>query len=261
MKVTDVIAIIEDTANPVLQAHWDKSGIQIIAEREEVSYLAIMLDPLPRMVSRALEAGADFILTHHPLSLKPTLPNRLNNYYKTLKAMMRANAWLYAAHTSLDVNLAGPAGWLGRELRLTNTQPLEKLGGQTDLQTGFGQIGDLPEPESFGRLINHILKLAKIECANLAGSIPEGKCERVAWCGGSGASLLEEATQSGAQIYITGDIKYHTAIDTEIPVLDVGHHSLEEEMMRRFALLLNEEMPQIRIEFFPSTAPFKRACQ
>ena len=42
-------------------------------------------------------------------------------------------------------------------------------------------------------------------------------------------------------------------------MLDVGHHSLEEEMMRRFAQQLARELAQVEVRFVASTAPFKPA--
>lgn len=259
MKISSIIAAIEEVANPALQADWDKSGLQIASMRDEANRVAVFLDPLPKYVERALDAGANFLLCHHPLSLKPSLPNRRNLYFNVIRMAMRANAPLYAAHTSLDVNPEGPAGWLGRELGLVNRSPLEKVGDKGDF--GYGEIGDLASEMPFGALVNLVLKLAKMECANLSGPIPAGTCSRVAYCGGSGSSLLEQARDAGADLYITGDIKYHAALDAEIAVLDVGHHSLEEEMMRRFALLLTEKLPEIDVEFFPSQAPFRRACR
>lgn len=258
METARIVEAIEKIANPAWQAGWDKSGIQVASTRGEASTLGVFLDPLPSMIARALDAGADFLLCHHPLSLKPELPCRLNDYHAALALLFRANVPLYAAHTSLDVNLHGPSGWLGRELGLCGAVPLESLEGEG---LGYGEAGELPEPVPFGQLVNLVLRLAKVECGNLAGPPRTGACRRIAYCGGSGGSLLEAATAYGADLYITGDIRYHTALGASIPVLDVGHHSLEEEMMRRFAQLLTGNLPDLHVHFFPSVSPFKRACQ
>lgn len=69
----------------------------------------------------------------------------------------------------------------------------------------------------------------------------------------------------GADIYISGDFKYHPAldlgwIDTDAPrpfaVLDVGHFSLEEEMTKRFAALIAERADGLRVSFVPGHNPF-----
>lgn len=259
MNVDSIIAVIEQVADPALQAEWDKSGLQVAASRQEAAHIGVFLDPVPKTIAKALDAGADFLVCHHPLALRPGLPNRLNAYHEALRLLLTSDTALYAAHTSLDVNLDGPAGWLGRALGLTNCHPLEPVGKTGN--RGYGESGNLPEAVPVGRLVNTVLNLTRMECANLAGPVSATECRRVAYCGGSGASLLPLAQAAGADLYITGDVKYHAAVEAEIPVLDVGHHSLEEEMMRRFALLLAGMLPEAAVEFFPSLSPFRRACQ
>ena len=70
-------------------------------------------------------------------------------------------------------------------------------------------------------------------------------------------ALLEEARAAGADIFITGDVKYHTALDTQLCLFDVGHHSLEEEMMRRAAIHLQHACPMLEVVFVPSASPFQ----
>ena len=97
---------------------------------------------------------------------------------------------------------------------------------------------------------------AKSGPACVSGPCPES-IRRVAYCTGSGSSLLEEARAAGADIFITGDVKYHTALDTQLCLFDVGHHSLEEEMMRRAAIHLQHACPMLEVVFVPSASPFQ----
>lgn len=259
MNIKNILEIIEQIAPSAGQAHWDRSGMQVAREGGDINALAVFLDPTPENINRAISAGAEFLLSHHPLSLKPDLPWRRNSYYYCLRALFLANACLYAAHTSLDARLSGPAGWLGRSLGLENIEALE----QTDEnpKTGYGGIGNLPMPMPCATVIEEILKLSHCQDAALCGPPPKDLVSRIAWCPGSGSSFIFNAAARGADLYITGDIKHHAALDAPIPVLDVGHHSLEEEMMRRFAQLLTGNLPDLHVHFFPSVSPFKRACQ
>lgn len=256
MLVKSVISAIEQIADPSWQAVWDKSGLQVASTRTEIGHICVCLDPLPASLEKALQSGADFILSHHPLSLKPELPNRDDNYYKALALLLRANVPLYAAHTSLDVNLAGPAGWLARVLELTDVMPLEQIGNDN---LGFGFSGLLPAPLPLPELIGSILSLLRLDCAALTGPETSAPVYKVAACGGSGASLAGLAYNSGAGLYITGDIKYHAALEARLPIVDVGHHSLEEEMMRGFAQDLSRLLPEVKIEFLSSRSPFRMA--
>lgn len=254
MELSAVIAAIEQTAPLSGAASWDKSGLQVASYRTDINRLAVALDPVPATVRAALDQGADMVLTHHPLSLAPSLPNRLDNYHETLSLLMRADVPLYSCHTSLDVQPDGPVGWLARELGLYRPDFLE----QTGEACGFGLAGDLAKPLTLDELLDHLAARIDLSTATLTGTAPS-IIRRVAYCTGSGGSLLAEAEASGADIYITGDIKYHTALDSRMLLLDVGHHSLEEEMMREMQALLARRLAGVETFFVPSASPFRRA--
>ena len=272
MQQSRLISLIEETAPPALAAPWDKSGIQVASPRTEILHLAVSLDPAPDVVSAAVGLGADMLLTHHPLSLSVRFPDRLDGYRRTLALLLAHDMPHYAAHTSLDANPFGPSVWLSDELGLTGRSVLEATGvarlpDGREIAGGFGCVGDLPDapaPEVFFMKMGELLSSCGAFRANLIGTLPE--CiRRVALCTGSGASLAEAAFRQGADIYITGDFKYHSALDLEwidtstprpFAALDVGHFSLEEEMTRRFASLIREQADGLRVSFIPGRDPF-----
>ncbi|MBO4312805.1 MAG: Nif3-like dinuclear metal center hexameric protein [Desulfovibrio sp.] len=260
MHIEQIIRTIERTAPLAAAADWDHSGLQVASHRVEASSLAVCLDPIPASVSAAIEGKADFILAHHPLSLRPSLPCRLDEYNEVLRLLFKADIPLYSAHTSLDANSAGPAGWLARELRLKNLSVLEPSAYTAQESPappfGFGFCGDLPSPITLRELGEALRKRIDLETSVLVGKEPDA-ITRIAYCTGSGASLAGEALAAGAQIYITGDVKYHAALSARTCVLDVGHHSLEEEMMRLFSLQLQKELSGLNVFFVPSISPFR----
>ena len=149
MHIAEIISIIEQMAPLQGAASWDKSGLQVACRHTEVRRLAVALDPVPATIERALDEGADFILTHHPLS--PHLPNRLDNYHTVLSLLFRADAGLYAAHTSLDVQPDGPVGWLARHLCLRHPVLLEESREMREYSEGClsvpGIYADVRRPE------------------------------------------------------------------------------------------------------------------
>lgn len=251
MLFEQLISTIENIANPALQADWDRSGLQVFSRRNEFRKTGIFLDPTPTNITKALDGGADFLVSHHPLSLVPRLPNKLNNYYEALSILMKADVPLYAAHTSLDVNIEGPAGWIGRALRLHDIIPLVPLPAHPSF--GYGFVGILQEPLPIRQLEAQILSLLDLDWLVASGNTPE--CiQKIAICGGSGASLIEKAEKAGVDLYITGDVKYHSALDAQVPLWDVGHHSLEEKMMADFALVMAK--CGLDVILVPSQSPF-----
>ena len=264
MQLSEIIRGIERIARPGTAASWDRSGLQVASGRSEVTRLAVCLDPTPASVRRALDAGADCILSHHPLSLSPDLPCRLDSYHEALRLLLCADVPLYAAHTTLDVNSSGPAAWLADELKLGNRAVLEVVAPPTapgGLPMGYGLAGDLPEALEFAAFNTLLSRLLGFEGGTMCGPVPP-RVERVAYCTGSGSSLWQEALDAGAQLFITGDVKYHTALDTRIGILDVGHHSLEEEMMRRMGLELAAMFAGVDVIFVASASPLRprQAC-
>ena len=259
MQLSDIIDCIEQIAPPAAQASWDASGIQVASRQETVNKLAVCLDPSPASVGQALQQGAQCILSHHPLALKPTLPRVLDNYHEVLRLLLCNGASLYAAHTSLDVNAEGPAGWLAAELGLQGLAVLEPVPGAPASETlplGYGLVGDLPQKIAFPALLERLSPWVNLHLTHLSGPLPQ-TVGRIAYCTGSGSSLLAAARLAGADIFITGDVKYHTALDSDIALLDVGHHSLEEEMMRRMAALLHSRLPELEVVFVASASPMR----
>lgn len=259
MQLIEIFSAIEKIAPLHAAAPWDISGLQVAAHRSEADMLAVCLDPTPSSVRQALERGAQCILSHHPLALQPALPRRLDAYHEVLRLLFAADVPLYAAHTSLDVNADGPAGWLARELELSNLAVLEATAPPLDaapLPLGFGLAGDLPASLSLAGITSALARHIDLSTATVCGPMPES-ISRMAYCTGSGSSLLREARAAGAQLFITGDVKYHTALEAEICLLDVGHHSLEEEMMRRMSGLLAQRLNGLNVLFVPSVSPLR----
>lgn len=262
MKVSNLIDIIEKTAPLELAATWDKSGVQVAAFRPEVQHVAVMLDPILPNIAKAQKMGADFILAHHPLSMEPLYPDALGNYHSILSILFKADIHLYSAHTSLDANLFGPVSWLAKALQLQGVNLLE-VAGQTKRLTeqeepvdyGFGFVGELPEPlgyQAFAKkLSHHTQKNAWRSCGPRPDTI-----RRVACCPGSGGSMTALAHAAQADIFITGDMRYHAALDTEVHVIDLGHFQLEEIMMKKFAELLASQLTGMKIDFIPGLDPF-----
>lgn len=265
MKLSDIITVIERTAPLSIAAPWDNSGVQVAAFRHEINHMAVLLDPSIEGLERAVGAGADFILSHHPLCMSPRYPNKADNYLNILSLLLKNDIWLYSAHTSLDANPEGPVRWLADDLGLSRVNTLEPVAPEQkaamkeqgrNADYGFGFTGTLSKPVSyleFCRILS--VTVGRSEWQG-CGRRPEAVF-RVACCPGSGGSVLAAAVAAGADVFISGDIKYHAALEAlslGVRVMDVGHFILEEEMVRRFAKQLDMEL-DITVSYIPSRDP------
>lgn len=260
MQQNELLAIFEELAPTALAAPWDNSGLQIASEKKEIKHIAVSLDPSLESVQTALNIEADLIYTHHPILLSPKYLNNLDdNYFKTVSLLIKNDISLYSAHTNLDSMPI--AFWLADELNLIEREILEPTGTINEVKYGIGICGKLTKPLAKNEFMQKICSLIPHSRPFFQlGSLPD-TIKSVAICGGSGSSLLEEAKNFGADCLITGDTKYHTALDLTqevkpFAIIDVGHHSLEEEMMRRFCKILEQRLPELRITFIKSHDPF-----
>ncbi len=108
-------------------------------------------------------------------------------------------------------------------------------------QEGAGMIGELPQAVDSLYFLQHlkdIFKCGVIKHTELCYS----KIKTVAWCGGAGSFLLKQAKQQKADIFITGDFKYHEFFDAEnqIIIADIGHFESEQYTIDLIAELLSE---------------------
>jgi dinuclear metal center YbgI/SA1388 family protein len=94
---------------------------------------------------------------------------------------------------------------------------------------GLGRIGRLPEPVSLSAFATRLQQDFAAPGLRFVGN-PDASLVKVALCSGSGASLLRTAVRAGADVLVTGDVKYHEAREAEelgIALVDAGHFPSE----------------------------------
>jgi putative NIF3 family GTP cyclohydrolase 1 type 2 len=108
---------------------------------------------------------------------------------------------------------------------------------------GLGRIGRLAVPVTLIEFVGQVKQALDIPALRLVGAAVE-KVAKVALCGGSGASLLREAARQGADVLVTGDVKYHEARAAEslgMALVDAGHFATERLMVGELASRLKAE--------------------
>ncbi len=94
---------------------------------------------------------------------------------------------------------------------------------------GLGVLGFLKEDVDAEIFLNYLKSVFNCDVIKYSGNINK-KIKKIALCGGSGSSLLKHAISSGADIFVTGDFKYHQYFESEnkIIVADIGHFESEQ---------------------------------
>lgn len=109
-------------------------------------------------------------------------------------------------------------------------------------EEGAGMIGVLPEPMDEAAFLAQLKKV--FNCGIIRHtSLLNKPIKKVAWCGGAGSFLLGAAKSKGADIYITGDFKYHEFFDAEnqIIIADIGHFESEQYTIELLDELLRKK--------------------
>jgi dinuclear metal center YbgI/SA1388 family protein len=111
-------------------------------------------------------------------------------------------------------------------------------------QIGSGMMGDLPaemDEKAFLLQLKGIFNAKSIRFT----SFLEKKVKKVALCGGSGSFLLKDAILAKADVFITGDFKYHQFFDAEnkIVIADIGHYESEQFTPEIFYEVISKKMP------------------
>lgn len=251
-RVRDIVSIVEKLAPQGLAASWDRIGLQVGDPDGVVRKIYVALDPSRPVIARAIASGCQLLLTHHPLCLTP--PAELNfssGLGGSIALALAHRLSIHAAHTNLDAADGGLNDVLCTRLGLLDTRPLISLSEMAskrpspDPRLGLGRVGTLARSVALKAYIEILKHRFKARHFRLIASPTwfKRRITRVALCSGSGGSLIEAAAASGADLYITGDIKYHdalSALDLNLPVADLGHFATEHWVIDLLAQIVQK---------------------
>lgn len=234
-NVSDIIRILEDFAPVELAYEWDSVGLQIGDPNKVCRTVAVTLDLGVATLEEAIAREADLIVAHHPLLFRSPKEIRFDRPHGHLiQRLCEEKISFYAIHTNLDSTIGGLNDFLVEKIGLVDSTPLvnppktlpETFHGKT---VGLGRVGPLKKPGTLKQLAKRLTETFEPESLRIIGHEHQ-EVSTVAICTGSGGSLIREAIASNADCFITGDVKYHQALDAEaagMAVLDLGHYASE----------------------------------
>ncbi len=244
---------------------WDVVGLVSGDKNQHVTKVLLTIDVTVEVVEHASAVGANLIVAHHPLLLKPV--NSIaedTSKGNVLNKLVKSGIALYSAHTNADAVPTGTSAVLAKAIGLTESTALHPF---EDGIHGIGRIGKLSKPVTLGDLAA-ILNTALPPTATgvrVAGDFNR-EVQTVALCAGAGDSYLGLALDSGADVYITSDLRHHPAQEilelaharnVEFSLIDISHWAAEylwlEQAKRELANLspeLSIELCEIRTDVF-----------
>ena len=114
---------------------------------------------------------------------------------------------------------------------------------------GAGIIGDLAEPADEMDFLKNLKEITTAGCVRHT-QLRNKAVKKVALCGGSGAFLINKAKAAGADVYITGDVKYHEFFDADgqILIADIGHYESEQFTKDLLVSYIKEKFPTFAVQ-------------
>lgn len=219
MKINEIIETIETFAPLSLAESWDNTGWQIKLDFDEIDRVMLALSPTLDVIEQAKEQGCSLVITHHPLffsKIKQITPEIFSN--KSAIFAIQNNIQIYSVHTNLDKAQGGINDKLASMLGLFDVEIVD----------GFVRAG-MVEEISLEEFILKCKKILGCESVKLINPIGIETVRKVAICSGSGADFINSVE---ADVFITGDVKYHSAIEVlDKSVLDVGHFESERVIL------------------------------
>lgn len=246
MKVKDIIQRIENFCPPRLAYSWDNVGLLCGGREKEVKKVLVTLDTNVSVVREAIEKGADMIVSHHPILLGGI--KRIDYGTSTgqmIKLLIENDISLFAAHTNMDTANGGINDKLAEMFGLADIKILDIH--TDDITAGLGRYGKLRKPIKFKDFAEKCKTILQTPFLRISGDF-EREINTVAVASGSCSEIIPLAYEKGADVIITGDMKYHNMIDmTElgICIIDAGHYPTEICVMDIFSDILKDTEIQI----------------
>ena len=220
MNKYEIVKRIENFAPPETQEDWDCSGwIVDLPNKIEINKIMLCLTVTENVINQALTQNCDMIISHHPIFC-------INLHSELISEGFNPKLNIYCAHTNLDKVNGGTTDTLIEKIGL------EKYKIKTEHE--FLRIIDYKTSvENFSKILKRISKNSRLINPHQTTTL-----NKIAFCSGSGSEFIDDAKNLGADCLVTGDLKFHTALESPIVVYDIGHFESEIASLQVFEKLI-----------------------
>ena len=230
-----------------LSESWDNDGVMLCKDTEKnVKCALICLEVNLPAIEKAIEIGADLIITHHPFIFKP-LKSLSGEAFSEIELLVKHGISVLSYHTRLDKADGGVNSVLAETLGLSNVAKKGEF-------LYSGELCCAMSGEEFATYIKE-----KLGCESIKAYFEKGaKIKTVALCGGAGKDFLFEAAEC-AVAFVSADFSHNTFIDAKnlgIAVFDAGHYHTENSVIYKLKSLLEAEFTGVSFECFDVGCPF-----
>ena len=261
MKAYELIEWLNEHHPQKFAEDWDNVGLLVGDDQKEISHVFLALDLTEPVLDEAVAAGADMILTHHPMIFSGI--KKINNHTFTGRKILRLikeDIPYFAMHTNYDV--MGMAELAGKVLELSEPEVLEVTGSMHsesgEVPVGIGRVADLAQPMDLKSCAEMVKKAFDLPNVKIFGE-PDMQVHRLGVFPGSGKSAISVSLEKGVDVLVTGDIDHHEGIDAvaqKMAVIDAGHYGVEHIFIADMEHFCREKFPEAEIRTAKIRQPF-----
>ena len=258
MLCKEIIQVIEAAYPREAALDFDNVGLLAGRTEKEVERVYIALDATDAVIDRAIEAGADMLITHHPLIFSPLKKVTDEDFVsRRVVKLIQNDISYYAMHTNYDV--LGMAELAEKILGIRDSEVLDITMEKDGKPEGIGRIGELEKPMTLEECCVYVKHKLNLGSLKVFGDM-QAEVSRLAISPGSGKTAIAAAIAKGADVLVTGDIGHHDGLDAVeqgLAVIDAGHYGTEYifiDDMRRF---LEDKLPVLDVITTPVIHPFQ----
>jgi len=251
--VADAIKLMRNIA-PEEYAYKDGiENVGLIVGRLDAKVNKIMccLDVSSRVIDEALEAGANLIISHHPLIFLPVSSISCETVLgQKLLRLAENKIAVYASHTNLDFVADGINDFVAERIGLKESKPLDAYISD---DAGLGRIGDLSGKIPASQLRDKVGLLLNDKFVRIIGD-RAAQVRRIAVINGAGGGdtkYIDLAREAGADCLVTADVKHHVAVyalDCGLTLIEPQHHTMEHCYIQRLVQLLKLEVKAHKLD-------------
>lgn len=231
MKLQEIYDVLNEISPFELQEKWDNAGLLVGSFEDEINNIYISIDLDEELLSKVEKNS--LIITHHPLIFSGLKRVNFDTYStKLLKELIKKDISLISMHTNID------------KTHLNKYVAEEILGFKVENSKEFISYCDVNM--SFDELVKYVssklnLKTTKaVRCNDFI--------KKIAIITGSGMSLIDEIK---ADCFLTGDIKYHDAMEAKargLSLIDIRHYESERYFNSLLEGLLSEYLKKNKLK-------------
>lgn len=237
MRIKELISRFEKDYPLETSEAWDNSGIQVGDVNQDLKNIMVTLEITEEALDKAVAEDVNLIICHHPL-IFPSIANIDKDNFKGSKLIkaIKNDIVIYASHSPTDM-----AGF--------NEYVFNRLGFQSEGKIVYTNesktlaYGDYANCEiNLRPLVEQIKENLDLDHLIVWGD--KNKFNKIGLVTGSGMSFIEDVKRLGIDLFITGDIGHHSAMDAieqGITLIDISHEGSEKFFTYFVERLLDEE--------------------